>query len=707
MRRSPRTFLMRLSRTTLVLTTLLLVSGTWSLPGDTLSTLFSSPIAVAADKDLEPPTQTDSQVSKIVSYLMQREHLSSRKLDDEIGERAMGLFLKNLDPSKVYFYQSDVDEFNMRKDQIDDMISDGKLGFAVEVFNRFLERIDERVQTIDELLADGFDFTIDEDMVTDPDMLEYPKNAEEARDRWRKRLKYNLLVLKSEETSNEEAIEKLTKRYHSFANRMKQFNTQEVVEMFVTAVTSSFDPHTTYFSERTYENFLIQMRLNLEGIGASLGSEDGVTVVKRIVPGGAAARDGRLKVEDSIVSVGQGEEGEMVDVLDMKLDDVVDMIRGNAGTVVRLGVMPAGSNDLTTIKITREKIELKDSEAQSAIFDEGKKTDGSPFRVGVIDLPSFYSDMEGARQGNDDFKSTTRDVRRILDEFKENGVDAVVLDLRRNGGGSLNEAINCTGLFIDRGPVVQVKDSVGAVRPLYDTDAGTAWDGPLVVMTSKFSASASEILAGAIQDYERGLVVGDTTTHGKGTVQSLVNLASLLFQSNVKAPTSFGALKITMQQFYRPSGDSTQKRGVLADLVLPSISDKMDVSESDLDYPLEFDRVPRATFNSLKLVTPKIIEQLREDSQSRRASSEDFADLSEDISRYVEQKEKHLVSLNEEKFLARRKELNAEKEDEKVIESQVNADSTKIERDFYLDEVLAITVDYVELLKSGDVARNN
>jgi carboxyl-terminal processing protease len=487
---------------------------------------------------------------------------------------------------------------------------------------------------------------------------------------------------------------------------MHQFDEEEIVEMFISALTTSFDPHSSYFSPTTYENFMIQMRLNLEGIGASLQSEDGLTVVKRIVPGGAAAKEGSLKVEDKIVSVGQGPDGEMEDIADMKLDDVVKQIRGKAGTIVRLGVMPAGTNEIKTYRITREKIELKDSEAQGKVMEYGSKKDGTPYRIGVINLPSFYSDMEGARLGSLDFKSSTRDTQKLLEQFKKEGVDAVVVDLRANGGGSLPEAIDLTGLFIDRGPVVQVKDSIGIVREHDDNVPGMSWDGPLVVVTSKFSASASEILAGAIKDYERGIVVGDKATHGKGTVQSLINVHQFLTNSP-RPKLTMGALKVTMQQFYRPGGRSTQKKGVEADVVLPSISDVMDVGEDDLEFALEFDQVQSSEFPLLRMTDPAMIKQLDEKSLARRSKSEDFAKALRDIKRYVEQKDKSTVTLNEEKFLAQRKEFDAEKQDEKAIEDQVNPAEDLIKRDYYLEEVLAIAADYVEELRVKGIAKLN
>ena len=475
-----------------------------------LSAVICTPLAIRA-LEVDEPNAQHRQIVRTIAKRMKLFHLSNQDMDDDISKKGFQLYLKSLDPSKMYFYQSDIDEFSASADELDDLAKSGDLSFAFAVFNRFLKRIEERLVVINQLIESEHDFTLDEVMMTDSDELEFAKNPAELKDRWRKRIKYSMLVEKSEETANEDAKNKLNRRYTSFAKRMNQFDAEEVTELFLTSLTTAYDPHSTYFSQSTFDNFMIQMRLNLEGIGASLQSEDGVTVVKRIVPGGAADRNGKLKVEDRIVSVGQGDDGEMVDVADMKLDDVVAMIRGAAGTTVRLGVMPEGSNEIKTYPIVREKIELKDSEAQGQVFDAGTKPDGSAYKIGVIDLPSFYSDMEGARLGRADYKSTTRDVRRVLEEFKEEGVDAVVLDLRSNGGGSLPESVSCTGLFIDQGPVVQVKNSAGEKERLDDEGAGMTWDGPLVVVTSKFSASASEILAGAIQDYQRGLTGPEAT----------------------------------------------------------------------------------------------------------------------------------------------------------------------------------------------------
>ena len=425
--------------------------------------------------------------------------------------------------------------------------------------------------------------------------------------------------------------------------------------------------------------------MKLEGIGASLQGVDGYTVVKKIIPGGAAEKEGHLKLDDKIIGVGEGESGELVDVVDMKLNDVVKMIRGKPGTVVRLQVTSVKDPKPHEIKITRATIELKDSEARGEVFDAGRRADGKPYKIGVINLPSFYMDMDGARQGKPEFKSTTRDVHRILEDFKQKGVDAVVLDLRTNGGGSLTEAINLTGLFINDGPVVQVKDADGRVTPYFDPDPDIDWNGPLVVVISKFSASASEIFAGAIQDYNRGLIVGDKSTHGKGTVQSLLNLGEQLFR--IPNAPNMGELKITMQQFYRPGGDSTQRRGVVSDIELPSLSTHLDVGEADLDYPLPFDQVPAQPFKKFDRVNPSLVDQLHRLSAARCAASEKFQKVERNIVHYKQQKAKKAVTLNEAKFLKERAELNADKEEEKAIE-KLNDNPSGIDRDFYLDEVL-------------------
>lgn len=653
-----------------------------------------------ARADLEGPSIEDRRITQTVIHLMKSEHLSRRDLDDEIGERFLNSFLKTLDLYKLYFYQADVDSFRSRQKQMVDEVRKGNIQAGYTIFNTFLRRIDERVKVIDELLAVPHDFTVDEHIVRDPDQARYPTTPDEARDLWRRRIKYDLLDLKAKKTEAQAAIDKLSRRYHSFARRMHQTDRDELLEMYLTSLTTAYDPHSTYMSPGSLENFTIQMRLNLDGIGAQLSSEDGYTVVHKVIPGGAADKDGRLKPKDQIIGVGQGPDGEIVDTVDMKLSDVVDMIRGKQGTIVRLQVIPVNESETRIYNITRARIELTDSEARGEVIEQ--KRDGRTYRVGVIDLPSFYMDMDGARRGDPDFKSTTRDVRRLLDGFRRQNVDALILDLRRNGGGSLTEAINLTGLFIDEGPVVQVKDKDGRTQHYSDLEKGTAWDGPLVVLTSKFSASASEILAGAIQDYGRGLIVGDVATHGKGTVQSLLDLGRQLFPALGNYP-QLGALKITMQQFYRPNGDSTQNRGVHADVVLPSLTSQLDIGEGDLDYALQFDKIGAVPFKKLNMIDPAMVERLSAASSQRCAGSTDFQKVLRDIERYHEQKSRKFITLHEEKFLAERKELNADKQEEEQLEELDDPHRPIVKRDHYFNECLDVTLDYLELVQLAHV----
>ncbi|QDU74116.1 Tail-specific protease precursor [Bremerella volcania] len=657
----------------------------------------------------------ERHISRMVSRLLLRDHLSTAPLDDTISQRAFDKFLKFWDPLKLYFTEADVAEFAANRNLLDDQVRSGNTEFAHKVFERFIQRTLERVQTVDDLLANHeFNFEEDEVFVTDGDKVNYPANAAEATDRWRKRLKYDLLTQLADGKTLEEAKERIGKRYHSYARRIGQTSEDELLEVFLTSVTSAYDPHTTYMSPGTLENFNIQMRLNLEGIGAALMSEDGYCKVSKVIPGGAADKHGKknpeekLEAGDFIVSVGQGTDGEMVDVVDMKLNDVVDMIRGKANTVVRLGVKKKGKGETKIFDVTRAKVELKDSEARGEVVEQ-TTADGRKMKIGWIDLPSFYLDMEAARSGNPNVKRSTIDVARLLADFRQKGVEAVVLDLRRNGGGSLTEAIDLTGLFIDQGPVVQVKDADNNVHPYEDMNRGMLWEGPLVVLTSKMSASASEILAGAIQDYGRGIVVGDEQTHGKGTVQTLLDLGrEELMGANPVNPPSLGALKITLQKFYRPSGKSTQLKGVEADVALPALTANMDIAEGDLDYPVPFDTVQTTRYPVSNANAAPLVAELNRLSGQRVQSSEGFTKLNKMIETYLEQKDKKQVDLNKQKFMA---EYEALSEREKEIESLVGETDDDpnevVERDYYFDEVINITKDYVRLLEQQKVASNN
>lgn len=649
------------------------------------------------------PNAADRQITLAVYMLMERQHLTGQHIDDKISERCLKTFVKDLDPLKLFFTQGDVDEFSRNKDHIDDMLKRGDITFAYQVFTRFLQRVDERIAQAEAELDKPQNFDLDEEMITDPDAASYAKTPEEAATRWHHRVKFDLLKEIADKVPMDEAVKKLKKRYSSIQKSWQQTDDDELLERYLTAMTSAFDPHSSYMAPSTLDNFNIQMKLELDGIGASLRGVDGYTVVQNIIPGGAADKNGGLKPEDKIVGVGEGASGPMEDIVDMKLNDVVKKIRGKRGTVVRLEVEPKDGGAHKTIAITRDRIELKDSEARGEVIERGKKADGTPYKLGIIQLPSFYMDMDGARLGLADYKSTTRDVRRLLEDFKSKKVDAVVVDLRWNGGGSLTEAVNMTGLFIDGGPVVQVKDSAGRTQPYKDPEPGLVWEGPLVVMINKFSASASEIFAGAIQDYNRGIVIGDHSTHGKGTVQQLFDLSNALFR--VAAAPNMGALKLTIQQFYRPGGDSTQNRGVVSDVELPSLTSHLEkISESDLDYALEFSKVNPLPHDNFRMLDSKLIDGLRQRSQQRVANSEFFAKENRQIKRYEERKDRKTVTLNKEKFLKERAELDSDKEQEKMFDDMNDPKRPVFEMDGYGQEALDITVDYLGLLGGNKVA---
>lgn len=693
----------------------------------------------AAFAEISEPTRSDEYISMAVCALLQESHISEHDLDEEIAHRMVSGFLKSLDPQKLYFYRQDVDTIQGFEKQVPGWLRKGNVNLAYVIFKTYLNRLDERVAMMEAALDQPMDFTLDETMKIKPEVLDYPKTRAEAEERVRLRVKYDMLLLQvddqkaakkkanteeaaSEGTENgaadaqntetagtaeetpktpEEKLqanrEKLRKRYSSFRKRMHQMDGEELLEFYLTSMTNSYDPHSSYMSPSTLENFNISMSLELQGIGATLTSEDGYVTVKRLVPGGPAEKEGSLKINDKICGVAQGDDGTMEDVVDMKLDEVVKKIRGKADTVVRLEVIPADGSATKVVRIVRSKIELKDSEAKGVVFEAGKKADGTPYKIGVINLPSFYLDM----QANHLFgkgKSSTQDVKRILEDFNAQGVDAVVLDLRNNGGGSLQESISLTGLFIDLGCVVQVKDSAGKSRAYRDFTSGVTWNGPLVVVINKLSASASEILAGAIQDYGRGLVIGDKTTHGKGTVQTVEYLSRRLLGTD---SPKLGALKVTIQQFYRPLGDSTQNRGVASDIEIPAITTHMDIGESDLDYSLEFDQIEAQEIEKWAAGPDrKMIQRLAARSAERVKANEEFGKLAKKIDFYCRIKDREEVTLNLEKFMEERADVLTDEEEE--LEEALTDEANEIERDFYMDEVLNIMTDYIgELEKAG------
>ena len=679
------------------------------------------------------PTARDKSIVINFARILEGRHFSQRRIDTTVSQQAFDLYIKAIDPMKLYFTAGDVQAFQAKyRDSFAILARKGDLSPAFTIYNVYLTRVDERCALAQQILDGPFDFTVDEEIVRDKDLLTFPKDDAEVADRWRKRVKFEILSLEADKRdeekkeknkeqddtaqSNAEAapnpwadetpVERLHRRYSSFQKRMRQTSNDDVLEIALTAIANVYDPHTSYLSPKSYENFNIQMSLNFEGIGATLGWEDGYTQVKEIVKGSPAQKQGELAVGDRIIGVGQGESGPIEDVVDMKLSDVVDKIRGKGGTVVRLQVIPGNR----IIKIVRDRIDLDDSAAKGEIFQAGQRPDGTPYKIGVIDLPSFYLDTDALRRGETEAHGTVHDVQVILDQFVREKVDACVVDLRLNGGGILPEAISLTGLFVEGGTVVQVKPDPhrrgdkDSVIFHNDPDPGISWGGPLVVLTSRFSASASEIFAGAIKDYHRGLVVGDKTTHGKGSVQSVTPIADLLFGSMLEEAPNLGMIKVTVQGFWLPGGDTSQIRGIPSDVVIPSLTGHLEgIGESDLDNPLKLEKIQPAKYlPTFNYVTPEIVAALAKLSEDRTAKSPDFIKVEEKISLYDQYKSKKTTSLNREKYFAELEKLDSDKEEEEKIEKVIR-NSSEITRDYYLDEVLNITSDYLNILASKNI----
>lgn len=639
------------------------------------------------------PNKQDPLVVKMVVEFLQQAHLAKPEIGDEISRRLFKRFFKDLDPTKLYFLKSDFDEFKKQETDLDDMLLRGDVSFAYRVYDRFIKRVAERQKLIEDLIKAKNDFTDKEYLDTDYDKLEFAKDEDELKERWRKRIKFDLLLHRIGEKPlpEAEARQKVLERYQGLLKRWKQLDNYDLLELYLSGLTNSVDPHSTYMSPTTLDDFSISMRLQLEGIGAVLRSENGQTIVVELVPGGAAADDGRLKPNDKIIAVAQG-DGKYVDVVDMKLRDVVKLIRGESKTKVQLKVVPAGKIEPITIDLTRRKVELKQQQARGEIIDQGKKPDGKPYRIGVIDLPSFYADPDGAGAA----RSATEDVRKLLKEFTAKGVDGVVLDLRHNGGGLLTEAIALTGLFIDQGPVVQVKNYQGKVQRRDDPEKGTVYSGPLMVLVSRFSASASEILAGALQDYGRALIVGDSATHGKGTVQMVLDLGG---QIQVNMPPKLGALKLTIQQFYRVNGDSTQNRGVTSDIVLPSLTEHLATTEKELDYALAFDKVKPAQHDDLGLVPAELKALLRTRSADRVKKSEDFAKLAKEIELFKDRKDRKRLPLSEKELKEQFTKDEAEKlskENGDLPDKSSDNGVFKFKRNFTNNEILQVMEDLLQ-----------
>ncbi len=602
------------------------------------------------------PTREQRQSTLIINNVVSKYHYKRSVLNNKMSADILTRYLESLDANKRYFTQQDIDSFTKKyRDRIDDALRGADLNPAFDIFKAYRLRLEERLTYALKMLDKQFNFDLDENYRFDREDASWAASRQELDEIWRKRIKDDILGLMLSGKEMKEIKETLRKRYENTLHRTKQLASNDVFQVFINAYTQTIEPHTSYMLPRLAENFDISMRLSLEGIGAVLTSEDEYTVVIKTVPGGPAGLSGMVQPGDRIVGVGQGKRGEIVDVVGWRLQDVVDKIRGPKGSVVRLQILPEESGSTgaaKTIELVRNKIKLEDQAAKKSVIEQPYGE--TSVRIGVIEIPAFYRDFDGAARGQKDFRSTTRDVRMILTELKEEKVDGVVIDLRQNGGGSLTEATELTGLFIPSGPVVQVKDSTGSLEIEQDLDPEQVYAGPLAVLVDRNSASASEIFAGAIQDYGRGIIIGEPT-FGKGTVQTLIDLDRFVRDGGNK----LGRLRLTMAQFFRVNGGSTQFRGVVPDIIYPTVSDSDDEGERSLDNALPWAEIAAVNHSTDKLGP---LDMFRKKHQERIKSDPGFKYLIQERDALSEIRKEKYISLNQNK---RKKEWEERKQAKK------------------------------------------
>ena len=597
------------------------------------------------------------KATELVTHILTTYHYKKTKLNDELSSSIFTNYFDNLDQNKNYFINSDIERFERFRYVIDDAIKNKDISLAYEIFKKYRNRVEERINFALEIVNYNFDFSIEESFRFDRRDDNWLNNISDLDELWRKRVKNDVLNLKLAGKNTKEIKKTLSERYNRILSTTLQLDSNDVFQTFINAYTTSIEPHTAYFSPRISENFDISMRLSLEGIGAVLRAESEYTQVVRIITGGPADLDGRLGADDRIISVGQNTDGEMVDVIGWRLDDVVDLIRGPKNTMLKLEVLPKGSGiegPTKIITLTRDKIKLEEQDASSSIIDIPETNT----KIGVIELPAFYIDFAAQAAGQNDYKSTSRDVRKLISVMMEKKIDGLIIDLRGNGGGSLAEALELTGFFIDEGPVVQTKDATGRIEINYDPQPGIVYPGPLAVLVDRDSASASEIFAGAIQDYRRGIIIGETT-FGKGTVQNVIDLNRFI----QKDEEDYGRLKTTIAQFFRISGSSNQYKGVVPDIIFPTTkySDK-NLGERAYENALPWDKVKPAKYYTTNAPT-EIFDDVKKQHESRIKKNKLFQLILNDINSKQKNSIKKEISLLE----AERK-LEREKNEETKVD---------------------------------------
>ncbi len=694
------------------------------------------------------PDEQQSLVTKEVVGLLENYNYKKPKLNDSLSSIIFDRYIKALDPSKYYFLESDIKDFEANRYSLDDDFRIGDLSAPFYIFNVYLKRYNERINYSISQIKNKFDFNQNDTYVYDRSKLPWAKTNGELDDLWKKRVKYELVNLKIAGTDEAKNVETLTKRYANLKSQAAKFNNQDVFQILMDSFTEAVDPHTNYFNPRNAEAFNQEMSRSLEGIGAVLQSENEVTKIASIMPGGPAFKSKKLNAGDKIIAVAQGVDGEFEDIVGWRIDNAVSKIKGPKGTTVRLKIIPVGqelSSKPQIITLVREKIILEEQSAKKVV--KTVESDGKPYKIGIIKIPAFYADFKAANAGDPNYKSTTRDVRLLIDTLKnKDKVDAIVVDLRANGGGSLNEAIELSGLFIGKGPVVQVKDYRNSVKVYKDEDSNITWDGPMGVMIDRLSASASEIFAGAIQDYGRGIVMG-TQSYGKGTVQSSIDLNSLMnsgvlnqlaalfkkkegekkavnAKTDINSPTvtivdkngvpQLGQINLTMAKFYRVSGSSTQHKGVIPDINFPSIYPLDKIGEDTEPSALPFDMVNPSTYNVVYDLNAAKANLLKLH-QKRMEKSLDYKMLKEDIAEGKKRENETSVTLNEAKLKAERDALEAKSlarmnqlRAEKGLAPIKKGEKTPKQEasDFIEDESMNIMIDFMKQTESLKLSKN-
>jgi len=618
--------------------------------------LFAKQVAPVVPTVLET-TSRERQVARMVTRFVERAHYSRLTVDDSLSDATLKTYLETLDGNRHYFLQSDIAYFNRYRTTLDDSLRTGDMEPVFDIFRLYRLRAQQNIGYAMSLLDEEPDFTITEDYVFNREKLPWAATPSEMQDLWRRRVKNDALSLLLADKTWQEASDVLRKRYQRVLDRINDLDSDDVFETFMNSFARTLDPHSNYLSPRQSEEYKIQMSLSYQGIGASLQLDDDFVQVMNVIPGGPASIDGRLKANDRITAVGQGNSSEMIDVVGWQLDDVVQLIRGPSGTKVRLQILAGdavpGSAE-TTLDLTRDKIKLEEQAAKKSVIQVERN--GELVNIGVITVPSFYQDYDARNRGDKDYVSTTRDVRRLLGELRKEKIAGLVLDFRGNGGGHLTEATSLTGLFIDRGPVVQLRHTNGLIEVLDDPEPTVAYSGPLVVLVDRFSASASEIFAAAIQDYRRGLIVGQQT-FGKGTVQNLYELDQ--YSRSTQEP-GLGQLTLTMGKFYRVNGGSTQHKGVIPDIILPSAIDSGEVGESSRDRALPWDQIAATRFQASQPLDAAISQLTRFES-TQLSGNADMRYLEADIAAVDQVRAQHRVSLNlEDRKLEREAQRKAQ-----------------------------------------------